>query len=526
MTKETNETPSKTTYFVGVDVGTGSVRAALVDNRGKFHKTSTKDTKTWTPKAGYYEQSTDDIWSACCSVVKDVTEGVPAADVKGVGFDATCSLVAVDKDGKPLTISPTGENARNVMLWLDHRAIEEASFINGLGHPVLKYVGGTISLEMETPKLLWLKKNLRKECWDRAGWFFDLPDFLTWRATGADSRSLCSLVCKWTYVAGAEGAEAAGWSLDFFTQAGLAELAEGGWRKIGAEVKEPGAPCGAGLSERAAGELGLLAGTPVGTSMIDAHAGALGLLGCSAPGVPRDFHTRLGLVCGTSTCHMAVSRDPLFVRGVWGPYRSALVPGYWLNEGGQSATGKLVDHVIETHPAASSARAKAGGRHIQEYLLDLLKEMAERQNLPCVAMLTKDVHVWPDFHGNRSPLADPSLQGMICGLTLSADEENLAVVYLATIQALATQADAAGLPVLCPCQPESVLLGAAILGACAAGTHSSVPAAVQAMGGPAAVVRPRELDRSYHEKKYKVFLRMVEHQKEYRNIMSDFIVLK
>ena len=67
-----------------------------------------------------------------------------------------------------------------------------------------------------------------------------------------------------------------------------------------------------------------------------------------------------GLICGTSTCHMAVHKLPLFVPGVWGPYYSAMVPGYWLSEGGQSATGKLVDHVIDTHPATTQLRAKIG----------------------------------------------------------------------------------------------------------------------------------------------------------------------
>lgn len=57
-------------YFIGVDVGTGSVRAALVTRKGELLCTSSKDTKTWSPKVGYFEQSTDDIWKAVCSVVK------------------------------------------------------------------------------------------------------------------------------------------------------------------------------------------------------------------------------------------------------------------------------------------------------------------------------------------------------------------------------------------------------------------------------------------------------------------------
>lgn len=75
-------------------------------------------------------------------------------------------------------------------------------------------------------------------------------------------------------------------------------------------------------------------------------------------------------------------------------------------------------------------------RHIQQYLSNLLQSMAEQNNYPDVSFLTKDLHIWPDFHGNRSPIADATLQGMISGLSLSSDEENLATIYLATIQAL------------------------------------------------------------------------------------------
>lgn len=94
----------------------------------------------------------------------------------------------MDKNGKPLSVSPSGNNEQNIILWLDHRAEEEAAIINSLNHPILKFVGGKISLEMETPKLMWLKKHLKTQCWDKAGFFFDLPDFLTWKATSCNWR--------------------------------------------------------------------------------------------------------------------------------------------------------------------------------------------------------------------------------------------------------------------------------------------------------------------------------------------------
>lgn len=115
-------------------------------------------------------------------------KGVASPLIKGIGFDATCSLVAVDDGGDPVTISPTHDDDRNVVLWQDHRAIKEAEEINAGKHPVLDCVGGVMSPEMEPPKLLWLRKNLYDECWKRAGHFFDLADYLTYRATGSTVR--------------------------------------------------------------------------------------------------------------------------------------------------------------------------------------------------------------------------------------------------------------------------------------------------------------------------------------------------
>ncbi|XP_043254731.1 FGGY carbohydrate kinase domain-containing protein [Colletes gigas] len=542
-------------YFVGVDVGTGSARAALVSSKGKIVKVATCPLEIFHPAHNFYEQSSDNIWSAVCHVVKSVVADISAENVKGIGFDATCSLVAVDKTGSPVTVSPTGEDKQNVILWMDHRAQEEADFINAQGHEMLHYVGGKISLEMETPKMLWLKKNLPSS-WNRAALLFDLPDFLTWKATGSESRSLCSLVCKWNYSASPDGNNK--WNEEFFDQIHLNDLKKDKWRKIGNDVKTPGDPIDQGLSVKGASDLGLLKGTAVGTSLIDAHAGGLGMIGCSVPGTSWNLQNRLALICGTSTCHMIVNEKKLFVNGIWGPYFSAMIPGLWLNEGGQSATGKLLDHIIDTHPATPGIlKTLSGNKHIQQYLSELLQKMAEQKGLKNVSYLTKDIHVWPDFHGNRSPLADPSLKGMISGLSLSVDQDNLALLYLATVQALTygtkhiletleaaghkleellvcgglslnplfiqIQADVLGLPVLCPIERESVLIGAAILGSYAAKKFNTIYDAMRAIGGSANIVKPKTECYKYHLQKYRVFRSMVQHQKDYRKIMNEDI---
>uniref|UniRef100_A0A8C2V3U5 FGGY carbohydrate kinase domain-containing protein n=3 Tax=Chinchilla lanigera TaxID=34839 RepID=A0A8C2V3U5_CHILA len=539
-------------YYVGVDVGTGSVRAALVDQRGLLLAFADQPITKWEPQFNHHEQSSEDIWAACCVVTKKVVQGIDLSRIRGLGFDATCSLVVLDKQFRPLPVNYEGDFHRNIIMWLDHRAISQVQRINETKHSVLQYVGGLMSVEMQAPKLLWLKENLRETCWDKAGHFFDLPDFLSWKATGVTARSLCSLVCKWTYSA------EKGWDDSFWKMIGLEDFVADNYSKIGNQVLPPAASLGSGLTPEAARELGLPVGIAVAASLIDAHAGGLGVIGADVTGhglscEGQPVTSRLAVICGTSSCHMGISKDPIFVPGVWGPYFSAMVPGFWLNEGGQSVTGKLIDHVVQGHAAFPELQAKATARcqSVYAYLnshLDLIKKAQP------VGFLTVDLHVWPDFHGNRSPLADLTLKGMVTGLTLSQDLDDLAILYLATVQAIAfgtrfiieameaaghsistlflcgglsknplfvqMHADITGMPVVLSQEVESVLVGAAILGACASGDFASVQEAMARMSKAGKVVFPRHEDKKYYDKKYRVFRKLVEHQKEYSAIMN------
>ncbi|XP_041886758.1 FGGY carbohydrate kinase domain-containing protein isoform X2 [Corvus kubaryi] len=496
-------------YYVGVDVGSASVRAALVDGFGTVVAHAEQRIQVWEPGPDHYEQSSADIWAACCSVTKEVVRGVDASQIRGLGFDATCSLVVVDKQFQPLAVNCQGQNHRNVIMWMDHRAASQVERINATQHRVLNYVGGAMSVEMQPPKLLWIKENL-PESWEKVGFFFDLPDFLSWKATGVTARSLCTVVCKWTY------ASDRGWDDSFWKMIGLEDLVKDKYEKIGvigADVKGHNLPC-----------------------------------------ENQPITSRVAMICGTSSCHMGVSETPIFVPGVWGPYFSAMVPGLWLNEGGQSATGKLIDHVVQGHVAFPEleAKAAASAHSIYTYLnshLDLIKK-----SLP-VGFLTVDLHVWPDFHGNRSPLTDLTLKGMVVGLTLSRGLDELALIYLATIQAIALgtrhileamqaaghdittlflcgglsknplfvqmHADITGKPVVLSKEVESVLVGAAILGACASGDFASIQEAMAKMGKIGRVVQPNHEHKRFYDKKYEVFLKLVEHQREYRSIMNS-----
>ena len=539
--------------YLGIDVGTGSARAGIFDDAGKMHGMGVHPIQTWRPEEDFVEQSSDDIWTACGAAVRVALAqaGVSGDKVRGIGFDATCSLVALDAEDKPVTVSKSGSDAQNVIVWMDHRATAQAERINATRHEVLGYVGGIISPEMETPKLLWLKEKLAAS-YARTTRFFDLPDFLAYRATGADVRSLCTTVCKWTY----RGDEQR-WDDGFFQLIGLADLIENDHAKIGARVRPMGEKMGT-LTETAARELGLSPGIPVGVAIIDAHAGGVGMIGVTLDGMPpteESIEERLALICGTSSCHMAASRAPKRIAGIWGPYYSAMIPGMWLTEGGQSATGALIDHVIHSHAkgAELSSEARAAGTTVYALLNTRLDRLAQGSAFP--AELTRGIHVLPDHHGNRSPRADATLRGMVSGLRLTDSVDSLALLYLATVQAIALgtrhivhemnaagyrirtliacggdaknplfvreHADATGCRIVLPREQEAVLLGSAILGAVACGDEPTVIAAMGKMTSAGPIVSPTGgAVAVYHDAKYGVFRRMYDDQMEYRRLMQ------
>ncbi len=546
--------------YLGIDVGTGSARAGVFDARGIRLGMAQHPIQLWKSGSDVVEQSSEDIWRACCYAVRQALDeaGAASTDVQGIGFDATCSLVVVDGQGTPVTVSPSGRNRRNVIVWMDHRAKAEADAINEGGHDVLRYVGGRISPEMQPPKLMWMKRHLPRS-WDRAGHFFDLPDYLTYRATGDASRSRCTTTCKWTYLSHLDSNQSsgAGWSADFWKSIGLHEFVDEEYGRIGTRIRPMGEAIGSGLTLAAARDLGLEPGTAVGISIIDAHAGGVGMLGLAGEEEAQSssdiFNRRLALIGGTSSCHMTVSREPRFIEGVWGPYYSAMVPGLWLNEGGQSATGSLIDHVIFSHSRGEDLKqdAAASGRTVYE----LLNDVVARSGGDNPTRLTTYLHVLPYFHGNRSPRADATLRGMISGLSLSDDVESLARLYLATIQAIAqgtrhiidklndsgyriesiltcgggaknpvflqAHADVTRCDVVLPSEPEAVLLGSAMLGAVAAGAYPTIPEAMREMTTQGSVIRPVGGDvKAFHDAKHRVFLKMYEDQQAYREMMK------
>jgi len=527
--------------LIGVDVGSGSVRAGIFDHDGHLLAHASRPITLHRSSGNKVEQSSCEIWQSVCESVREAMSAadVPATSVKGIGFDATCSLVVLGQNGESLPVSDANHPDRNIIVWMDHRATGQAERINATAHPVLKYIGGKISPEMETPKLLWLKEN-RREVYDNAWQFFDLADFLTWRATGDLVRSTCTVTCKWTYLAHEKR-----WDADYFRTIGLNELADEDFVRIGQQIVEPGTPCGEGLSPSAADELGLPVGTPVAVGMIDAHAGGIGTVG-----VDKGARHNLAWVFGTSACTMTSTENPVYIPGVWGPYYSAMVPGMWLSEGGQSAAGAAIDQLVSFHPAAAETRKQAEALSVPlpVYLADLaLAKVTEPSR---TIELARGIHVVPEFLGNRAPFADPHSRAAIAGLGMENDLDNLVALYIAGLcgigyglrqivdaqrhEGVVTDkivisggagqhplvrqllADACDLPVVTTQCSEPVLLGSAILGAVAGGLAPTVREAMQKMAKLDRQFDPQERYRQMHKSRYESYMLLQQTAKRIR----------
>jgi len=217
-----------------------------------------------------------------------------------------------------------------------------------------------------------------------------------------------------------------------------------------------------------------------------------------------------------------------------------MVPGFWLNEGGQSAAGAAIDHLVRSHPAFAIAEQQAAGRPVLEFLEG--RAMALGADNP--ALLARSVHVLPEYLGNRSPFADPDARAAVVGLGLENDVDSLARLFVAGLCGLAyglddvldalrqqgvspgmmvmsggasrsplvrrIMADATGLDMALPTSPEPVLLGAAMLGAVAGGRHAAIPAAMAAMSEIGEVIRPVSAAKAFHQAKRNIYTRMQE----------------
>jgi FGGY-family pentulose kinase len=483
---------------LGIDAGTGGLRAGLFDLQGHplgFHDRSYD---TLYPRPGWAEQRPADWWSALVGAVRGclAVSGQDAKRVIGLSVDAPCNILLVDDAGIPLT---------NSLIWMDLRGAEAARRLTETRDPVLRYCGQDVPAEWPLPKALWLKEN-DPALWYRATYLVEQIAWLTWRLTGEWAIPLNTAAAKWHYRARDDGHVPAGWPMELLEAVNLAELPD----------KVPGSPLtmgstGGDLSAAAATELGLPPGIAVAMSGIDAHAGMVGMNVLAAGTV--------ALITGTSTVQLVQSEQAVFDPGLWGPFESAVIDGDWTIEAGQSSTGGTVRWMLDL----LSGTLPTGERRYEA-------ADAAAAAVPAGAEGLTLLDFW---QGSRTPIKDPDARGTIWGLTpahgpghllrsvyegtaygnrhileklksLGVPAERIVACGGGTRSSLWLQilADVAGLPLHLPEVADATSLGTAICAAVGAGAFPDLPSAGAAMVRLASTIEPDTASSSSYDEGY------------------------
>jgi FGGY-family pentulose kinase len=506
-------------HLIAVDVGTLSARAGLFDRRGVLVAAASARFDLRKPAENHAVYRMDEIWRAVGEAVRAVLAANPgeAASVRGLAFDATSSLY-VEAHGEPPL-----DGGADVLCWMDHRGEAEAEEIGRTGDRYLSYIGGSVSPEMHLPKLLWLKRN-RPGAWARVTAVRDLCDELARRATGVDRHSVCGLSCKLPYLP----ADQDPWRRSLLADLGIADLLSLG--RLSDTPGRVGALHGM-VSAAGSADLGLPAGTPVAVGLIDSEAGALGVIG---RGYLAAMNNTVALIGGTSTSYMTWAADERRVPGVWGPFKDAVFPGYWMHEAGQSLSGAALDAVLATHPGSPGAPSAEHHAETARAVLSCLDAEG-----PAFAARR---HVVPDWLGNRAPLGDGGVRALLTGIGEDTTRRSFLEQYYATARGLVLQSrqviqhlnnhgyaldraalagghlknplltrlyrDALGVRAVVSDAPEPVLLGTAMVAAVTAGLHPDLFEALDAMAPAQREIPADPAWARAHDAAYQIYLKL------------------
>lgn len=422
-----------TKYTVGIDFGTESGRAVLVEvatgaelatavyeyENGVFdeHLPGPDDDVRLEPD--WALQDPEDYIRTLQVTVPSVLSqsGVDPADVVGVGIDFTaCTMLPTTADGTPFSLLPEYRRRPHawVKLWKHHAAQPEADRINAVarerGEAWLPRYGGKISSEWFYSKALQILDEA-PDIYHAADRLIEGADWVVWRLTGVETRNSCTAGYKaiWSK---AEGFPAA----DYFAglDPGFANVVD---EKMSREIRPIGERAGT-LTAEAAAWTGLRPGTAVAVANVDAHV--------SVPAVTVTEPGRMVAVMGTSICHMVLGTKPAVVEGMCGVVEDGIVPGLFGFEAGQSGVGDIfawfVDNAV---PPEYQAAAVAEGVDVHTVLERAAAALRPGES----GLLALD---W--WNGNRSILVDVDLTGLLVGATLSTKAPE---IYRALIEATA-----------------------------------------------------------------------------------------
>jgi L-ribulokinase len=529
-------------YAIGVDFGTESGRAVLVDvSNGEEIATAVYSysnavideklpgTQIRLEPDWALQDPQDYIRTFQNTIPSVLNEsGVDPADVIGIGIDFTaCTMLPVKADGTPLCDLPGFREKPHawVKLWKHHAAQPEADIINetarAMGQTWLERYGGKISSEWFFSKALQILDE-EPEIYAAADRLIEAADWVVWQLTGVETRNSCTAGYKaiWSKRDGFP-------STDYFASL-HPELATIIDDKMTREVLPVGEWAG-GLSEQAARWTGLKAGTAVAIANVDAHV-AVPASTVIEPG-------RMVMIIGTSTCHMVLGTEERIVPGMCGYVEDGIISGFFGYEAGQSCVGDHFAWFVENCvPAAYEQEARERGLDIHQ----LLEEKAAQLKPGESGLLALD---W--WNGNRSVLVDADLTGLLIGATLATKPEE---IYRALIEATAygsriiiesfqnngvpihelvacgglpeknkllmqIYADVTGLPIKVSASNQTSALGSAMFGAVAAG---------KGLGGYDSIY---EAAKAMAHLKDEMYVPNPENQEVYEKLYAEYVVL-
>ena len=519
------------TYTIGIDFGTLSGRALLVDTSdgreiasavhnyadGVIDRSLPGSDVALPPD--WALQNPEDYLAVLRHTIPEVLRlgGVAPQNVKGIGIDFTaCTFLPTLRDGTPLSMVPRWANRPHAWtkLWKHHASQPQADQVNAVarqrGEAWLPLYGGKISSEWEFPKMLQVLQE-DPEVFAVAERFLEAGDWVVWQLTGHETRSAC--------FAGYKGilTDDGYPSRDYLAALDprFADVVDTRLKRKFMQLGDNAGP----LSQKAAEMTGLCPGIAVAVANVDAHV--------TVPAVKVTGSKRMVAIMGTSTCHMLIGDRQAMVEGMCGVVKGGIVPGVYGYEAGQSCVGDglgwFVDHAV---PESYHRAAERAGLNIHSYLEKEAAKQAPGEH----GLVALD---W--FNGNRSTLVDTDLTGLIVGMTLATRAPD---IYRALIEATAfgtrtiieafesrgvpvdeyvaagglpeknallrqIYADVLGKPVRLAGSAQAPALGSAIYAAVAAGIYSDIHEAAARMGSiKDEIIRPDPARQAIYNRLY------------------------
>ena len=501
-------------YALGLDFGTSSVRALIVDPASGSevasatcdyaHGVMTGALPTGAPLGvDWALQDPADYENSMSAAIRQALEAgkIDKREIIGIGIDFTASSpLPVMRDSTPLCALEEYRNEPHayVKLWMDHSAAAQAERINRIAQelaaPWIRRYSNRLSAEFLLPKLLKIADEA-PELYRKFDLFVEAGDWIVWRMTG----NLCRNACAAGYKALWHSSD--GYPGKPFYRALNPIIESAVEDKLAGPVLPMGSVAGV-LTSAYADRIGLMPGTPVGIDMVDGHCAFLSL-GIAEPGT-------MMIIMGTSGCHFTVSDLDITVPGMCGAVRDGILPGLIAYESGQSGFGSHIEWFLKS-VVPSALHQEAVQRGLSD--IDLLTSKIGGYRPGQSGLIALD---W--WNGNRSTLNNQNLSGLLVGLTYQTMPEDILHAILESM-AFGTRrivesyeqsgipihdivvgggipyknpyliqlcSDILGKPIRLVGTTHDAALGAAMLGAAAAGReaggYSSLGDAVHAMG--------------------------------------------